>query len=343
MPRRIQIIAADAVNRQLLQALLGGTEAVLEKAPAAPPEEGSVPPDAPPLSLHRLSGPEGRKTGVWLCETGALSALEGRPAYILALTDPGSGWTEGAPRCSEEALRQALAGWGRRVCIYNTESCELTMPAECAQKHGLSRCTLKLPGWTANTNALAEDSRAPLASFFQAICRGEKSASAEVCALCADGMWHWERMEFARISGAAPSAGGIITVEDTTLLHQREEERRRHKENESVLRLVAEQSRCLIYRYDIRTRTAWADASAKKRGWLLPEKDTPEAAVARGEILPESVDEFFQVFREIERGTPSGGAKLHLRNDRAGACWVDLKYSLVPSGSQPPKMAVLSF
>ena len=117
MPRRIQIIAADAVNRQLLQALLGGTEAVLEKAPAAPPEEGSVPPDAPPLSLHRLSGPEGRKTGVWLCETGALSALEGRPAYILALTDPGSGWTEGAPRCSEEALRQALAGWGRRVCI----------------------------------------------------------------------------------------------------------------------------------------------------------------------------------------------------------------------------------
>lgn len=146
---------------------------------------------------------------------------------------------------------------------------------------------------------------------------------------------------------------GRMTTDDTgetylniyyTDVSEEMDETKAMRENEHVLQLVAAHSSRLIYRYDIASKTAYAGSNytAQGRGTII-EKNVPESIIEKGIVLPESVDEYRQVFREISEGKKDGGAKINMLSPDGSPCWVDLKYSLVYSDDNTPKAAVISF
>lgn len=289
----------------------------------------------------RIRGKDG--SIVWVYEKGTLTTLNSEQVYIIVLINitPRKEMEERL-RVSEEEIRIAMEQMGRAVCLYDVATHMLTMPAAYVEKHGFSSHMLQLPERFANSTYLDDASRSTFIAFYEAILRGEKFGSKETYIKCADGSWCWEYGEFATIfdSKGAP-VKAIVTLEDTTKRHLLENEMRVHRENELVWQLVAEHSNRLIYRYDIAANTAYADSALNSNAARI-DFNVSDAAIEEGRVLPESIDDYRRVFREIKEGKGSGEGKIHMWDQSGVLRWIDIKYSVIYDEDHAPKLAVLS-
>lgn len=284
----------------------------------------------------------------WLYERGIrIADEEGLPTYLSLLMDiTGRKEMEERLRVNDEELQLAITQMGKTICLYDVLTRTLTMPEAYARKHGLPTTLKDVPYSVAQHGLLGdEESRSGYLSFYFRIINGEKSGSSECFFKCADGSWCWERGDFVTIfSAEGKPVKAIVGVEDTTALHKLDDENEELRKSEQVLRMVAEHSNRLIYRYNPDTRTARTDKqSAQKIGLYEERAGLPDSPIEQGEVLPESIADYRRIFDEIHNGKPSGGAKVHVYNTSGKPRWMDMKYSVVFAENGDPSSAVISF
>lgn len=116
------------------------------------------------------------------------------------------------------------------------------------------------------------------------------------------------------------------------------------REREEILKVVAAHSNRKIYRYDIQTKTAYADAYyGDKSNWPLVEKNLPDSPIDSGMVISDSAEEFRRAFREMHEGKPDGLAIINLRNPKGELRWVEMKYSVLAYEGGEPRTAVISY
>ncbi len=246
-----------------------------------------------------------------------------------------------ALRMTEEQYRLALEYSGSMIAEYHVSDRSIHLTPGVAAALGTPETVADVPDAPVREGKIAPETQEAFSAFFAGILRGEKAGSAQFLCMTANG-WRWLKARYVTVfSDEDAPVSAMIVMEDVTREYA---ETAAHKENEQALRLVAEHSNRVIYRYDIASKTISADGnSADEATFSTICTHMPESVIARGDVLPESVADYRRVFREIESGCPSGGAKVHVRMLDGTPRWIDLKYSLIPNENGRPKTAVISF
>ena len=249
--------------------------------------------------------------------------------------------TEETLRMSEELYRLALEHSGNIIARYDIADRSVNMTPHVAAIFAMPEKVTDVPYGPVRQGSIHPDSADAYIGFYEAIMRGDKSGEALLRGMTVDG-WRWLQARFSTIyanTGEAVSA--IIVFEDVTAAL---DETAAQKENELVLQLVAAHSDRIVFRYDVATKTAYTEKyDDGENHTLAVNTNVPETIIAHGVVLPESIEDYRRVFREIDGGSAGGNARLHMYDDSGTARWVDLKYSVIFAGDGSPKSAVLSF
>lgn len=277
----------------------------------------------------------------WLNLQGSVLERRGSSATINAvnfdITEQKT--SEETLRIREEEYRLAIAQSGKLIYRYNHETDSVDLPESTASVFGLPARRSHPPDDMMKDGTIAEESIPSYIQFYQAIKRGDKTGSVTIRRRLGDERYRWFTSRFSTIfDDAGKPVSTIVMVEDVTKAREQDSKAAEHKKNELVLQLVAEHSSRLVYRYDLATRTSYADA----QNAVISETGLPDSAIDQGKILPESIADYRRLFQEIHKGKRTGGAKIHMKNTCGTPCWIDMKYSLILNDGQPPKEAVLS-
>ncbi len=247
-------------------------------------------------------------------------------------------------RMSEEQCRLALAHSGSIIFRYDIAECRVTMSPEVAAFFGTPNELENVPYSTVENHEVTSETADEYVRFYEDIKRGIPNGYATFCVSTKHGLV-WYRAAYSTIfSDSGEPVYAVISFSDITRQREQEGENRALKENERVFRMVAAHSNRVIYRYDIAAGVVSVDSptSVSPNG-IAFDDDIPEGAIKRGDVMPDSVKDYREVFRKIKSGVPSGSLKLHMRASDGAPHWVDLKYSVLPDGAGQPQMAVLSF
>lgn len=143
--------------------------------------------------------------------------------------------------------------------------------------------------------------------------------------------------------GDAPLAFFLCSDAGAAEQCRQDPEIKRLREDERLFRLAAARSNRAVYRYDIPSRTARADAeNAAKLGIFEMDEKMPEGVISRGILFPESLDSYTKLFGDIFAGKPEGGAKIRVGAPGGTSRWLDVQYALIDSGKGRPCEAMLS-
>lgn len=288
-------------------------------------------------------------SAMWLYEKATLIRMEdGARAYVVVCLDVTNRMEmEERLRASEEEMRLAMSQMGKMICVFDPAQRTLTLPETYAKDYGAPSVLPDVPESIGALGIFTGQALKDCRAFYEAILRGEKTGAAEWYIRRADGTYRWERAEFSTVFALdGRPFKAIIAIEDTTQEHQEADQNRAIRESERMLRMVAAHSNRQICRYDIATKTAYADTSASCTGGMKIELGDPEEMIIRGLVLPESVADYRRLFREMEAGAPDGSARVHLIAADGKPHWADMRYSLIYSDEAQagrPGAAVISF
>ena len=292
----------------------------------------------------RLRTAEGGRK--WVSIRGAAAERRNGAALVNAVVYDITALKETEERLllSEEEKTLALSQIGKMICLYDVEAHTLTVPKAFASKHGVGTVLRDMPERLTASPAFNESSRRQLTDFYAAIARGDASGSAEVYVRCADGSHCWEQYVFSMVlDSAGKPRKAVISVEDVTAVHQANAETAALREDAQIFRAAAAHSNRSVFLYDIASMTSYASTPESDEIIGTTFHDIPEADIEGGHILPESIDEYRQVFQDMRAGKPGGKARIHMVDDRGNQRWFELCYSLVFTAEGKPKSAVISY
>ncbi len=246
-----------------------------------------------------------------------------------------------------EELRVTAYMVNRTICYYDVPTRTLTVPKDYARERQIAEV---IPGYPDNMfkNAKEYFPEAPgiLGSFCAAMVRGEPTGHCEVPFKVSgkeDAIW--KRMEYAMVyDRKGKPHRAVVFVEDVTDQHRQASEYQRLKENERILRLIAQHSDRNICYYDIRGGLAqvWDEDTCAR--CQLPHlcQMSVEEILACGSIMPESLGVLRHMFREIHDGKPQGAIKIRVQVPDGTLRWFDLKYSTILDDRSVPSVAMIS-
>ncbi|NLD20228.1 MAG: EAL domain-containing protein [Clostridiales bacterium] len=122
-----------------------------------------------------------------------------------------------------------------------------------------------------------------------------------------------------------------------------EEKKSEYRKNELVMQLVAEHSDRLVYRYDLASKSCYADVNQDSQQLtFITSADVDDTVIDCGDIMLESVKDYQRFFNDIHDGKRAGNAKIHTRDSHGKPRWIDMKYTLIYDDNNVPEEAVLS-
>ncbi len=279
--------------------------------------------------LNSRGAPQRRESGVTILNTAVFDVT----ARMRA---------EEKLRMSEEQYRLAIEHSGDIICRYDISDASLTMSDESAAIFGAAARAYDVPSSVVRQGKVSDETRDDYVRVFAEIRRGVKNGSASVRFLTRNG-WRWFELRYSTVfSDSGEPAYAVISLSDITRRREQEDETAALKERERVFRMVAEHSSRSICRYDVKTKTLTAELPGRSPGAAVIDAETPEIAIARGNVLSDSAEDYRAVFRAIEAGVAAGSAKIHMRAPDGSPRWIDLKYSLFTDRDGKPQTAVLS-
>ena len=116
------------------------------------------------------------------------------------------------------------------------------------------------------------------------------------------------------------------------------------RQREECFRIVAEQTGCFVFRYDIPSKTYYQVTESEKRFGvpkIMP--DFVEDVVRRGITADESVQVFRSFFGEIDAGITPKETDIRLNVRNGAQPWFRFKASLIFSSDGKPQSAVVSY
>ena len=151
--------------------------------------------------------------------------------------------------------------------------------------------------------------------------------------------WVMERGKRAMTYDGAPAY--LSTMVDITERKKFEEELRMN--NQETL-IAIRQSNRILTRYIFSEDKLYLDQATAKHYQLPVVIENPMAAVPGfGIIMPDSLEEFKDIFRRIQRNEKSGRKYLHLRFESIREIWCEAKYSIAFDDAGKPFSAIVSF
>lgn len=285
---------------------------------------------------------------VWIMEKARLiQDTDGAPAYLSVYVDiTQQKRMEESLRISEEEIKLAMAQMGKMVCRYDVATRTLTVPQTYAQLHELPEAISNMPANRRQYGVVDVESEAAFAEFYDAILRGEPNGCKDARLRCTNGEWCWEHAEFVNIfdvDGAPVKA--IISVEDITAQREREAQHEIVRQNEELFQIVVQHSDRFVLKYDIGTKTAYAQEHVARRFGMDPaQRDVPDSVVASGVVAPECVSDYTAFFKSLSAGQPAARAMVKMRTVADGNFgWYQFDGNVIFDDDHRPVYAVVSF
>ncbi len=246
-----------------------------------------------------------------------------------------------------EEIRLTMTQLGKTLCYYDIPSKTLTLPTAYAKKRRIPEiihnCPENMKDYQSN---IAPETLSALQEFYAAICRGEPTGICEVAFRDRSGREYWNRLEYATIfdAGGDPRRA-VIYLEDITDVQAQSAENRRLRENERILRMVAQHSDRTICYYDVKKKIIHPWEGENRCPCVLPylSQKGDLNILNSGKVLSESVESMESMFQSIQDGNPSGETKLHIMTKEGERRWLSLKYSTIYDGRHKPMAALISY
>ncbi len=246
-------------------------------------------------------------------------------------------------RINEEEIRLSLSKMGKMTFLLDVPLRQLTLPEEYAHSHGLPQVITGVPeAFKALSAVYGEPGEAE--GFFNEIYSGSKNAEAEIFVRCGNNFSAWEKASAVTIfNDEGHPVKAVITIEDTTLMHVKDMENEALKKNERILGLIAAHSGRAIFRYDVKAKIAYPVAySGGSEQPGITESGNPKSLLENNKILPESVDDYQTLFKNIDDGVPEAVTKIHVVGRSGKPCWLDMRYTLIYDEGNTVDSAVIS-
>lgn len=253
--------------------------------------------------------------------------------------------TEDRLRMIEQEMGFAMLQMGKMIYRYDLASRTLTVPQRDAQPSGQTVHLQHVLLRDLYRYQLDRESRHRLLACYRDLLHGAKRGSLELHVQRENGTWGWDLAEYVTLfDSAGKPVKAVIALEDVTAQHAQAAENREIRHREHMLRLVAKHSNRIIVRYDLDSRTAHMESDLADHDYLPPvEGQMPEAVLARGAVLPESVEEYRAFFDAVLAGKPGGDARIHLRASDGKNRWYDMKFSQIFYPGEAPASIVISY
>ena len=128
------------------------------------------------------------------------------------------------------------------------------------------------------------------------------------------------------------------------MMEQKTVENQQIKEKEYLLRLVTQHSDRVICYYDIQERKSkmWDARICKKCRLPRMCEMQSQSVLGSGSILPESIEEVRDMFRDIREGKSDGGIKMRIKMPEGELRWFDFRYSVIQNQDGVPSVALIS-
>ncbi|MDO5563179.1 MAG: diguanylate cyclase [Synergistaceae bacterium] len=254
--------------------------------------------------------------------------------------------TEEKLRMSEEQYRLAMAHNGNYICRYDVADKSVNMSPDVAAEFSMPERVTNVPYAPVKSGSIAPESAEDYIKFYEGILRGGKTGAASFKAKTVRG-WRWLRARYTTVfSDDGKPVSAVVSMTDETELHEKEAESKAAREKERIFRMVAQHSNRSVHRYDIPTRTQYAEASGLNKP-RMPKviENLPESLIEKGDILPESAEDARKFFRDIHSGKSEGEATLHIRVNEDESIWADVRYSIIEydADGELPVTAAISY
>ena len=244
-----------------------------------------------------------------------------------------------------EEIRVTTGRMRRAICYYDIPTKTLTVPEDYAKKYHIAQSISNYPASIKTEgHPNLPDTLPTLYRFYDSILQGDPTGSCELAFIHPEQGIRWKHWEFAMVydRNGKPSRA-VIFVEDITSQRLQANELQKTKENEQVLRLIAQHSDRTICYYDVKKQISrvWDPNTCAR--CKLPHlcEHSLQAIIDNGSILPESVDVLRDMFRDIHNGSPNGSMKLRVKGVEKSR-WFDLQYSTIFDENNAPMSALIS-
>ena len=244
-----------------------------------------------------------------------------------------------------EELRLTMSQMGKTVCRYDIPTSTLTVPFSYAEKHGISLVNPNYPESLKVARAAYPETRKIILDFYSSIRQGIPSGSCEFKALDQHGTICWTKLEFATIfDDKNTPLRAVIIAEDVTTAHDQTAENTQLRENERLLRIIAQHSDRIVCYYDVATQTSrpWSEETCQ--ACVIPHlcERSLSSLLDCGDILPESLPPLRNMFQEIHNGQARGEIKIHANTIHQEHRWFSLKYTTIYNEARKPVAALIS-
>ena len=127
-------------------------------------------------------------------------------------------------------------------------------------------------------------------------------------------------------------------------MEQKTVENRQFKEKEDLLRLITQHSDRVICYYNIQEKKTrmWDARMCKKCRLPRMCEMQAQSVLGSGAILPESIEDVRNMFKDVREGKPDGAIKMRVKVPGGGLRWFDFRYSAIQDEDGIPTVALIS-
>lgn len=284
-------------------------------------------------------------TYIWCCEKTCLERRESRePVYISSFMNINElKKAQEQVRIREEEYKIMVRHSGKMVYRYHVKDGTLDMPLNTEYLSGLMEPIVSAHENIINAGFIAPESEEEFIRFCQGINQGDGEGKVRVkCRLNEDG-YYWYQGEYSTIydnDGQPDSV--VITVEDIT----------GHMKTDTELRLLKQELAAittfhpddLLLEYDVKSRRAAVKKNTAQE-FGIPEliEDMPSGIIDTGIVAPESVQDYAELFQDIQRGSASGSNVIRKKSKGHGWIHYRISYKTVFGQDGKPDYAIISF
>lgn len=288
-----------------------------------------------------------RKDGtyVWCCEKTCLERREWKePVYISSFMNINElKKTQEQVRIREDEYKIMVRHSGKMVYRYHVKDETLDMPLKTEYLSGLMEPIVSASENIINAGFIAPESEEELKRFCEGINKGDGEGKVRVkCRLNEEG-YGWYQGEYSTIydnDGQPDSV--VITVEDITGRMKTDTELRLLKQEMAAITTFHPDD--LILEYDVKSRRAAVKKNTAEE-FGIPEiiEDMPSGIIDMGIVASESVQDYAEVFHDIQQGSASGSNVIRKKSKEHGWIHYRICYKTVFGQDGKPDYAILSF